>query len=81
MTQPELKKVLIEHNVPESVFDFENRGLENAWGMTREPNGQWAVFFVERGKRRGEAWFASEHDACFYLLSQIRRSRPGYWSD
>jgi hypothetical protein len=81
MRQLELKKILTEHFVPETVYDFENHGVEDAWCMTREPNGHWAVFFVERGKRRGEAWFTSEHDACFYLLCQLKRSGHGYWSD
>jgi hypothetical protein len=79
MTQAELQKALTEHHVPDRVYDFHNRGVEDAWGMMREPDGRWVIFNVERGKRRGEAWFTSEHDACFYLLCQIKRHGHGYW--
>lgn len=47
-------------------------GLPNEkYVLGKEPNGQWGVYYSERGQKNGLRLFDSESSACSYLLEKI----------
>jgi hypothetical protein len=48
---------------------------EYAWCVVRSDDGAWEVFWGERGNKNDLETFASEHQACAYLLGRLTYSQ------
>jgi hypothetical protein len=44
---------------------------ENRWCLLWRPDGNWAVFYRERGGNFDESVFSLESDACYTLLGRM----------
>ena len=63
-----------EEGIHPDVYSLEGGLYEDRLRIDEE-YGQWAVYYVERGKRLNERKFAGEDDACRYLLELLRNDR------
>ena len=69
----ELEKALKKANVPESCYSLMKGGLPNeAYCLTSE-NGNWIIYYSERGNRSGLTVFKSESEACTYFYNKLAR--------
>lgn len=75
-----LSQRLEAEDVEPRAVDLDGGRADEAYVLEPQAVG-WAVYYAERGLRREERLFASEHDACAYLLDIVlkdpttRRSR------
>lgn len=66
----DLIRIIID-SYPLDKVDFENE-YPNESHCIRENNGEWEVYYSERGQKTGLAKFISESAACEYLLKKIK---------
>ena len=71
MTVTELKHELVRQRVPNNLYSLLAGGLPNEVFCLVYEKGVWEVYYSERGKKRGAKAFASESDACAYLLRKL----------
>lgn len=69
----ELKKKLLELNIPSDVYSL-NGGLPNESFCVNEDNGKWETYYSERGNKSGRKIFDTEEEACDYFLTWIKRN-------
>lgn len=71
----EIKDVvrIISDSYPLDIVDFENEYPNESYCI-RQKNGQWEVYYSERGQKTGLKMFDLESDACEYLLEKIKTS-------
>ena len=72
MNREELRHRLAEEGIAEAAFDFENGQKDEVYCLEEHPPG-WAYYFRERGIRRDQRFFTSEHDACIHFLAEVLR--------
>ncbi|MED3649686.1 hypothetical protein [Heyndrickxia sporothermodurans] len=70
MNKNELKQLLINSNVPKDLYSLEG-GLPNEALCLNEENGQWEVYYSERGVKSQLKRFDSEDRACEYFCKEI----------
>jgi hypothetical protein len=70
MTVGDLSRLLYDLDVPPTLYRLDGSHFELAHVIAREGE-DWVVFLSERGERSGTIEFASEHDACVYLLGSV----------
>ena len=70
MTVQELKATLAGAGVKERAYDLDGSNRDEVYCLDQAPRG-WAVYYRERGIRRDERLFASEDEACRYILDLI----------
>jgi hypothetical protein len=63
---------IISDSYPLDIVDFENEYPNESYCI-RENNGEWEVYYSERGQKTGLTKFYSESKACEYLLDKIKR--------
>jgi len=67
----ELKKLLIESNVPSNHYSLKGGFPSEALVIAKSNNG-WEVYYSERGLKSGRMEFLNENDACIYFYSLIK---------
>ena len=71
MNREHLKEHLTALGVNASAYSL-NGGLPNEqYVLSKEPSGQWAVYYSERGQKTGLSFFDSETAACEFFLDKI----------
>jgi hypothetical protein len=68
----ELKDIIVSENIPERYFLIGNKGVKDDKYCLMQIDGEWQVFYGERGKKNKLATFTDESDACLELLSRLR---------
>jgi len=71
MDKKELKKYLLEKNVPEIIYSLEG-GLPSEKYCIEENNEIWHVYYSERGIKQSIGYFDDEESACNRLLLEIQ---------
>lgn len=72
MTRDELRRELDANGVHPDAYDFEKTQKGEVYCLEEHPAG-WTVYYGERGLRRDERPFASEHDASSFFLDAVVR--------
>jgi hypothetical protein len=70
MNIEQLKAELEALGVPRRVYSLSGRKDERLCIECRE--GTWFVFFVERGQERALKKFATESEACSFMLEELK---------
>ena len=71
MTVEELKKKLDKLNIQQDLYSLMIGGFPNeAYCLIKNENG-WEVYYSERGQKSDIQQFASESEACEYLLEEL----------
>lgn len=72
MTVEELKKRLDEIGVPDDLYSLLIGGFPNeAYCLIKNEDG-WEVYYSERGEKSDIQQFASESEACEYMLEELK---------
>ncbi|MEK5521413.1 hypothetical protein [Heyndrickxia sp. FSL W8-0423] len=71
MNKNELLQLLINSNVPQDLYSLKG-GLPNEALCLNEENGQWEVYYCERGIKSQIKKFGSEDNACEYFYKEIQ---------
>jgi hypothetical protein len=71
MNKNELLRVLHNEGIREDAFDLNGGHLPETLTLA-EVYGRWFVYYSERGLESGKKEFATEAEACAYLLSLLR---------
>jgi hypothetical protein len=69
----ELQNRLISENIRSDVYSLKG-GLPNEAFCLAEINGQWEVYYSERGNKTGLRTFTNEEEACQYFYNQLLRT-------
>ena len=73
MTKSELKNILEQALIIPAAYSLDGGNPNESYVLSHEPNGQWAVYYSERGSRNDLRLFDSESSACEYFLNQVLR--------
>lgn len=76
MNKEKLRSILLNKGISRSYYSLEG-GLPNEKLCLDYENGEWTVYYSERGIRTGIRYFDNEEDACDYLLHAIEESASG----
>ena len=71
LTESKLRQILISEDVDPNSYDL-GGGLPSEKYVLAHANGQWCVYYSERGMRGGLRCYDDEHEACRDLLERIR---------
>ena len=72
MTEEELKKQLDAIGVPDDLYSLLIGGFQNeAYCLIKNEDG-WEVYYSERGEKSDIQQFASESEACEYMLEELK---------
>jgi hypothetical protein len=71
MTKSELKSKLIQLNVNPHAYALDGGLWDDRYVLDQESGGKWSVYYSERRDRIGYRVFASESEACEYLLKKV----------
>lgn len=77
MDRAELRRILDEEGIRRDVYSLDG-GLQNDTMCIEEVYGQWFFYYTERGIRSGERKFATEDEACRYLLERLRNDSSAH---
>jgi hypothetical protein len=72
LTRESLSGVLAARGVPRDAYCLSG-GLPNESYCIDHQGAQWLVYYSERGCKTGLREFATESEACDYLLSLLER--------
>lgn len=70
----ELKRVLTEIRIDPAVVAVDGHA-DYCWCLERAPDGQWEVYWSERGNKNGLVRLPTESDACLLLLGRLAYSQ------
>lgn len=73
LNKVELQNQLLSENIRSDVYSL-NGGLPNEAFCLAEGNGQWEVYYSERGNKTGLKVFMKEEEACLYFYNQLHRT-------
>jgi len=71
MNRIELKKALIQANVPQSYYNLDGIGETDQKMCLEHVSDGWVVYYTERGQRFDEIFFKNEEDACGELYKRL----------
>ena len=65
-----LRERLVAENVDLRTVELDGGFADEALVLEPQALG-WTVYYAERGLRSGERLFATEHDACAFVLDRV----------
>lgn len=71
MNKTELCGILDQQGIDPDSYDL-NGGLLPEKYILEEQAGKWSVYYSERGLQTGKRIFATEAQACLYLLDKLQ---------
>jgi hypothetical protein len=71
MNKSELLSVLRQEKFEENSYSFSGDNPDETLCL-REEQGQWCVFYAERGLQTGKEYFTSEAVACDHFLNEMK---------
>lgn len=72
MNKNELSRILRQEGFRPDAYNLEG-GMQDECYCLEESNCAWSVYYSERGLQSGKKEFASESEACEYLLQLLRK--------
>lgn len=72
MKYKELKKKLIDENVGQYFYSFDEEYPNEAFCLIKQ-NEKWQVYYSEKGNKTGLKEFISEEEACDYFYDELIR--------
>ena len=72
MNRQELRDALREERIRDDAYDLDGGHLPETYTLS-EAHGKWFVYYSERGLEGGKKEFASETEACEYLLNKLKK--------
>ena len=70
MNKEELRMLLIKKRIKESYYDLDGNAKNEALILTAE-DGNWCVYYSERGQQSGKVCYGSEDAACRGILDSL----------
>lgn len=70
MTKVQLLEILMQKNIPNDLYSLKG-GLPNERYCLNEFNGNWEVYYSERGVKSQLKDFSNEEEACEYLYNKL----------
>ncbi|MFY0482522.1 hypothetical protein ACI6PS_07935 [Flavobacterium sp. PLA-1-15] len=70
----DLLKKLIRLNIHPKFYSIGFDIKENAYNIERMFNGEYALFYLERGERINERVFKTEEEALLHLISSLEKN-------
>lgn len=71
MNKEELRQALRKEAIREDAFDLDGGHLSETYTLS-ESYGRWFVYYSEKDLESGKKEFASQAQACEYLLNLLR---------
>ena len=71
MDKETLLQALRKEGIREDAFDLDGRHLSETYTLS-ESYGRWFVYYSERGVESGRKEFATQSQACEYLLNLLK---------
>ena len=71
MKKVDLRKSLIDEKFDPKAYSIEDEDKDKALCLRRE-NGEWCVYYSERGLQTGKQFFEDENSVCSYFLCEMR---------
>lgn len=71
MKSNELNERLKEMGVPSHLYNLDGRGRTDERFCLELANGEWHVYYLERGVRTTDEAFPSEDAACEYIYHEL----------
>lgn len=71
MNSQELSAALDALNIPKDMYSIMQGGFPNEAFCLVSVGDTWEVYYSERGKKKVSKKFASETEACEYLLAKL----------
>ena len=72
MNISELRQILQQEHIRADAYELNGGNLPETYTLGNA-DGQWYVFYSEKGLETGKRLFSSESEACKYFLGQIMR--------
>ena len=72
MNKEELLQALRKESVREDAFDLNGGHLPETYTLS-ESYGRWFVYYSEKGLESGKEEFATQSQACEYLLNLLKK--------
>ena len=72
MTVNELKAKLKEIGIPDDWYHLEEKGNDDMQHCLKYADGEWSVYYSERGGKFDLSKFAAEAEACEEFLSRMK---------
>jgi len=72
VNRQDLLEILREELIRDDAYDLEGGHVPEVYTLG-EAHGRWFVYYSERGLETGRRDFASESEACQYLLEVLRK--------
>ena len=73
MDREALRELLDQENIDPAAYDIDYQAVADEAYVLEPSDGSFAVFYSERGLRRGERRFDTEDQACHHLLDLLLR--------
>ena len=73
MNKQQLENILLLNKVPKDLYSL-NGGLPNEAYCIEEKDGEWQVYYSERGIRTNIEYFKNEEKACDCLLNEVKKA-------
>lgn len=71
MNKRALHETLQREGIRSDCYDLDGGLLPERLTLANEA-GRWCVYYSERGEQTGKRYFATENEACAFLLSELR---------
>ena len=71
MNKRELKERFQREGIPECYYNLDGVGRKDERLCLEYSNGEWHVYYLERGIRTSDDVFPSEEAACEYIYKEI----------
>ena len=73
MNRKDLQEALQREHIKERCYSLEAKNFDPDEALClRQEEGHWVVFYSERGLKTGKRAFATEAEACLYMLETLR---------
>ena len=73
MNRSECRELLIREGFPENCFDLNGGRNDETDTIGETSYGMWCFYYFERGIEGSRRDFATESEACEYLVATLRR--------
>ena len=70
--QARTTRSVAQERIRDNAYDLNGGHLSETYTLG-EANGRWFVYYSERGLESGKKEFATETEACEYLLNKLKK--------
>jgi hypothetical protein len=74
MNRIELKTMLEAEGIRQNLYSLDGSGGDECMVIEQQPS-TWIAYYSERGQQTGKLYFATEDEACRYILETLVRCK------